>query len=81
MEARKVQNKIMMVYLKVSRYDPEGQEALTNIPDKKKDGNEEREKFVRSWAYSVKWTLMWYIGTNIWDKSCCVLLITLSVSS
>ena len=36
LDARKDKNKSMMFYLKAKRYDPEGQEALTNIPEKKK---------------------------------------------
>ena len=40
--ARKGQNKSMMLYLKAKIYSPEGQEALTNIPEEKKDGNDEK---------------------------------------
>ena len=35
LDASKVQIKSMMFYLKAKRYSPEGQEALTNIPEKK----------------------------------------------
>ena len=35
LDARKGKNNNMMFNLKVKRYAPEGQEAPTNIPDKK----------------------------------------------
>ena len=35
LDASKGQNKSMMFYLKAKRYSPEGQEALTNLPEKK----------------------------------------------
>ena len=35
-DASKVQNKIMMFYLKAKRYAPEQQEALNNLPEDKK---------------------------------------------
>ena len=35
LNSRKDQNKIMMFYLKAYRYDPEGKQALTNLPEKK----------------------------------------------
>ena len=35
----------------------------------------------RSYAYQVKWILMWYIGTHKSEKSYCVLNMKLSASS
>ena len=45
LDARKVKNEIMMFYLKVERYYPEGtkpQEENSNIQEEKKDGNYEK---------------------------------------
>ena len=81
LDARKNQNESMMFYLKAKRYSPEGQEALTNLTEKKIETSDKNENGVRSWAYQVRWTSTWYIGTHIWDKSCCVKHITLLVSN
>ena len=45
LEAIKGQNKSMMFYLKAKKYAPEGKEALTNLPDKKKDSSDEKEEW------------------------------------
>ena len=37
LDARKGQNKSLMLYLKAKRYSPEEQEALTNLSEEKKD--------------------------------------------
>ena len=37
LDSRKIQNKIMMFYLKAKRYAPEGQDEITNTPEKKID--------------------------------------------
>ena len=42
LDKRKVQNKIMMFYLKSKRYAPEGQEALANMPEQKKDTSDKK---------------------------------------
>ena len=42
LDARKVQNKIIIFYLKAKRYALEGKEALTNISEQKKDGSDEK---------------------------------------
>ena len=34
-----------MLYLKAKRYAPEGKEALTNLPEEKKEGNDEKEEW------------------------------------
>ena len=39
------QNKDMMFYLKAKWYSPEGQEALINLPEEKKDGNNEKQEW------------------------------------
>ena len=41
-DARKGQKKSMMLCLKAKRYDPEGQEALTNLPEEKNYGNDKK---------------------------------------
>ena len=41
-DASKGQNKSMMFCLKAKRYDPEGQEALTNLPEEKNYGNDKK---------------------------------------
>ena len=38
--AIKGQNKSMMFYLKSKEYDPEGQKALTNLPEEETDDND-----------------------------------------
>ena len=48
LDARKVQNKSIMFFLKSNMYYPEGQEALTNLPEEKKDGNEKKKNDIRS---------------------------------
>ena len=42
LDARESQNKNMMFYLKVNRYAPEGQESLTNLPEKKTETSDEK---------------------------------------
>ena len=42
LDARKGQNNIMILYLKVKRYYPEVQEALINIPEKKNDTSDKK---------------------------------------
>ena len=42
LDTRKVQNKNMMFYLKAKRYPPEGQEALTNLPEKKMETSDKK---------------------------------------
>ena len=41
-DASKGQNKIMMFCLKAKRYEPEGQEATTNLPEEKNYGNDKK---------------------------------------
>ena len=41
-DASKGQNKSMMFCLKAKRYDLEGQEALTNLPEEKNYGNDKK---------------------------------------
>ena len=68
LDAKIGQNKSIMFYLKVKRYSTEKQETLTNMKKEKNDGNDKNNNGARSWAYQVKWRLMWSIGTNIWEK-------------
>ena len=68
LDASKGQNKSMMFYLKAKRYAQEGQEALTNLPEKKMKKVTKMKNGVRSWEYQVIWTSTWYIGTHIWEK-------------
>ena len=42
LDAAKDQNNSMMFYLKAKRYAPKGQEALTNIPEKKIETSDEK---------------------------------------
>ena len=44
LDARKRQNNSMMFYLKSKIDAPEGQEALTNLPEKKMETGDEKEK-------------------------------------
>ena len=44
LDARKGKNNNMMFNLKVKRYAPEGQEAPTNIPDKKIETSNEKKE-------------------------------------
>ena len=41
-DTSKGQNKIMMFCLKAKRYEPEGQEATTNLPEEKNYGNDKK---------------------------------------
>ena len=43
LDARKGKNKSMMFYLKTKRYAPEVQEALTNVPEQKKETIDKKE--------------------------------------
>ena len=45
LDASKVQNKSMMFYLKAKRYAPEVQEALTNVPEQKKETIDKKEEW------------------------------------
>ena len=81
LDARKSQNKIMVFYLKAKRYALEVKEAITNIPEDKKCGNDKNKNDVRVWSYQVIRMLMWFIDNHIWEKSCFLSLITILVSS
>ena len=43
--ARKCQDKSMLFYLKAKRYYPEGQEALTNVPEQQKETIDKKEEW------------------------------------
>ena len=43
LDARKGQHKSMMFYLKAKIYSPEGQAAITNMPEKKTETSDEKE--------------------------------------
>ena len=42
LDARKGQNKRVVLYLKLRRYDPEGQEILANMSEQEKGGSDKR---------------------------------------
>ena len=52
LDARKVQNKSMMFYLKARRYVSEGQEALTNMPYQKKETSNEKYEWSKKLGLS-----------------------------
>ena len=81
LDASKGEKNIMIFYLKAKRYSLEGQEALNNLPEQKKDTSDKNKNGLRSWAYRMRWTSTWFIGTHIWEKHDCVQHITLSVLS
>ena len=45
LDARKGQNKSIIFYLKAKRYAPEGQEALANLTEQKKDISDKKEEW------------------------------------
>ena len=45
LDTRKGQNNSIVFYLKEKRYSPEGQEALTNLPENKMKTSEEKEEW------------------------------------
>ena len=50
--ARKVKNKSMMLYLKVKRYAPEGQEAITNLLEQKKETSDKQQDWCKKFGLS-----------------------------
>ena len=50
LDVRKGQSKSMMFYLKLNRYAPEVQEALTNLPEEKKYSNDKNEEWRKKFS-------------------------------
>ena len=49
-DARKCQNKSMMLYLKVKKYAQEGQASLAKLPDQKNNSSDKKKNGVTGWA-------------------------------
>ena len=54
LDASKGQNNSMMFYLKAKRYVPEGQEALTNIPENIMETSDKKEEWRKKFGLSSK---------------------------
>ena len=56
LDSRKGKNASLMFYLKTKRYVPEGQVALTNLPEKNKDEIDKKEELRKKLVLSRKCT-------------------------